>query len=143
MSDRGREGDFWGRIRDDLQGMEEEHQEALDRIPCSDGSCIGLVGDDGCCRVCGKEHSEIYVSSFGVGPHQEPSDPSMVDEEAEEEEEEDYEEDVGPDERVLCSDESCIGLVDEDGYCRACGLKWKPEGYQEGELLVYREDSDE
>ncbi len=143
MSERGRGGDLWERIRDDLRGVDEEGEEAWDRIPCSDESCIGLVGDDGCCRVCGKEHSETYVSSFGVSPCQDPSDPSMVCEEAEEEEEEDYGEDVGPEERVLCSDESCIGLVDEDGYCKACGLKWKPNGYEDGEPLVYREDADE
>ncbi len=143
MSDREREGDLWGRIRDDLHGMEEEQEEALDRIPCSDGSCIGLVGDDGCCRVCGREHAEAYLSSFGATPCQDPSDPSVVPEEEPEEEGQDQEEDAGPDERVLCSDESCIGLVDDDGYCKACGLKWKPEGYQDGEPLLYRGDSDE
>ncbi|MGQ9653728.1 MAG: hypothetical protein ACUVXD_06650 [Thermodesulfobacteriota bacterium] len=143
MSDRGREGDFWGKIREDLQGMEDQYEEAPDRIPCSDGSCIGLVGDDGCCRVCGRQHAEAYVSSFGVSPCQDFSDRPMIHEESEGEEEEEHEEDSGLDERVLCSDESCIGVVDEDGYCKACGLKWKPQGYQDGEPLLYREDEDE
>ncbi len=36
--------------------------------------------------------------------------------------------------RVLCSDESCIGTIGPDGRCRECGLKYEgdlPEGITE------------
>ena len=29
--------------------------------------------------------------------------------------------DYDPDERVLCGDESCIGIIDENGKCTECG----------------------
>jgi hypothetical protein len=29
------------------------------------------------------------------------------------------------DERVLCSDESCIGVIGPDGRCKECGLEYK------------------
>jgi|YNPNPStandDraft_1061719.scaffolds.fasta_scaffold01416_13 hypothetical protein len=148
MTDRRREEDVWDRIRNDLQGMEEEDDGEWDRIPCSDGSCIGILGDDGCCRVCGREHPESYISTFSEGRGQGSMDPVAVQEgtAAEEgpneggEEPEDGEE---PGERILCSDESCIGLVGEDGYCKLCGLLWRPEGYGDGEPFLYKEDLDE
>jgi len=27
-----------------------------DRTLCIDGNCIGVIGSDGCCKVCGKTH---------------------------------------------------------------------------------------
>ena len=31
------------------------------------------------------------------------------------------------DSRVLCSDESCIGVIGPDGRCRECGRPYAPE----------------
>ena len=29
--------------------------------------------------------------------------------------------------RILCSDEACIGVVDENGVCKVCGKRYEPE----------------
>lgn len=29
--------------------------------------------------------------------------------------------------RVLCSDGSCIGVINEQGFCKVCGKPYKPE----------------
>lgn len=29
--------------------------------------------------------------------------------------------------RILCSDGSCIGVVDEKGFCKVCGKPYNPE----------------
>lgn len=111
--------------------LPEENQEAADdynldwdnRILCSDGNCIGIIGADGCCKECGKkyegelpeptvsdldEQPEMEVedlSSDAVEPDPPPNEP--VDEEWEN--------------RVLCSDGNCIGVIGSDGKCKECG----------------------
>lgn len=30
-------------------------------------------------------------------------------------------------ERILCSDGSCIGVIDEKGFCKECGKPYTPE----------------
>jgi len=30
-------------------------------------------------------------------------------------------------ERILCSDGSCIGVIDEKGFCKVCGKPYTPE----------------
>ena len=29
--------------------------------------------------------------------------------------------------RILCSDEACIGVVNEEGFCKVCGKPYVPE----------------
>jgi hypothetical protein len=29
--------------------------------------------------------------------------------------------------RILCSDDACIGVVDENGVCKVCGKRYEPE----------------
>ncbi len=29
--------------------------------------------------------------------------------------------------RILCSDGSCIGIIDEKGFCKECGKQYTPE----------------
>ncbi len=36
---------------------EEEETDFADRILCSDGTCIGVVNEEGICKVCGKAYS--------------------------------------------------------------------------------------
>jgi len=35
-------------------GSESEAAEWDDRRLCPDGACVGVIGDDGRCKVCGK-----------------------------------------------------------------------------------------
>ena len=108
------------------------------RTLCRDGACVGVIGADGTCKVCGKA---------GVAA---PADELEDDEEYEDDEYEDEEEDdelaaaadelagvasstevesakelaqVGGDEeenRKLCPDGACIGVIGPDGKCKIC-----------------------
>jgi hypothetical protein len=130
------------RIRGDLESMgEDEHGDEQERVPCLDGNCVGSMGEDGRCRLCGKAGPSAAARTQG--------EPQAVEEPLEEEgedllspEEDEDEEGFHDDEpdRVLCADDSCVGSVGEDGYCRVCGLLWKEEGYPEEAARVYREE---
>jgi len=38
------------------QTEENRQKKVMGRIPCSDGSCIGTINENGVCRVCGKRY---------------------------------------------------------------------------------------
>jgi hypothetical protein len=94
----------------------DENEDWEKRVLCSDESCIGTVGSDRKCRACGK----IYEGELPEIPG------AIADRPA-------YEEDQKPDSatemdldddwqnRVLCIDESCIGVIGPDGKCKECG----------------------
>ena len=103
------------------------------RVLCSDESCIGTIGPDGCCRECGKAYEgPIPCPSAQVQPQK-----TRVDEEASgPNPSQDREDDIpssgegcnevlsGDDEwerRTLCVDEACIGVIGPDGRCKECG----------------------
>ena len=95
------------------------------RILCSDGNCIGIIGEDGCCRSCGKPYAgeqplpaspddendeEPPVETVAAPPastEAPPADEPAVDDDWEN--------------RRLCIDESCIGVIGPDGRCNECG----------------------
>jgi hypothetical protein len=100
---------------------------------CADGSCIGVIGDDGTCKTCGR-----VAPNWGderkrglVEPHDDDDDDDVDDDG----------DDGGSDatkaadvvafkprgepvawtERRLCSDGACIGVIGSDGNCKVCG----------------------
>jgi hypothetical protein len=98
---------------------------------CPDGGCIGVVGDDGRCRVCGRDaggaksaaaSSPATVSAaadddtaFDGGSDDDASDSELAADAAEP---------GAPafdSARRLCSDGSCVGLIGADGKCNVCG----------------------
>jgi hypothetical protein len=110
------------------------------RILCPDESCIGVIGPDGRCKECGLP----YTGSFDptkietVAPDFEATDPEdEIDEDSEDEineEPEEFEEhdteapsDLEWEQRKLCSDESCIGVIGPDGRCKECGKPYDGE----------------
>ena len=86
------------------------------RILCSNESCIGTIGLNGKCRECGKpyegerpaEHSASSEHAVMVEEQKPVSSKTDTDSN-------DW------DKRVLCSDESCIGIIGPDGKCKECG----------------------
>ena len=103
------------------------------RILCSDGNCIGIIGSDGCCKECGTPYSgDLPLPSPADGERDETS--GLVDAAGEPSDEaaDDYHEPADPENadgddnddweaRTLCVDESCIGIVGPDGRCKECG----------------------
>ena len=91
----------------------DENEDWEKRILCSDESCIGTIGPDGKCKECGKayegklpdDHAERIVDKTTSA----------------EKRENDVQSDDDWDNRILCSDESCIGVIGSDGKCKECG----------------------
>jgi hypothetical protein len=100
---------------------------------CPDGACIGVIGDDGRCRVCGR-------SAGGGGKDAATAAPATGD--AVEDEMDDWSHDAAADvgasdaddakaaaaagfdpNRRLCPDGDCIGVIGADGVCTVCGQK--------------------
>jgi len=84
--------------------------EDEDRRLCPDETCIGLLGEDDRCKVCGRSAD----GAAGPAPYHE------------EEQEEEIRATGEPggdddDDRRLCPDGNCIGLLDDSGHCKVCG----------------------
>jgi len=93
-----------------------------DRLLCPDGACVGVIGPDGTCRVCGRaapgwgderqrglrppEEADAETAANAVVRAQ----PSAPD---------DWET------RELCPDGSCIGVIGPEGVCTVCGRPGK------------------
>ena len=94
------------------------------RTLCIDESCIGVIGPDGRCKECGKPFEGFqYQTVDTTGTNTPPkSDPDVGDTAAAEEPDTDWEN------RTLCIDESCIGVVGPDGRCKECGLAYEKNG---------------
>jgi hypothetical protein len=96
---------------------EEEITKDIDdwenRVLCSDESCIGVIGPDGRCKECGKPDKESPAGEMDTA--QSDSAPQEdFDEQPERQFDDDWEN------RTLCSDESCIGVIGPDGRCKEC-----------------------
>lgn len=103
------------------------------RILCPDGGCVGVIGDDGLCKVCGRA-APNWGDERKRGLEADASDEAEDDEELEDDDEEAYEDDedeeIQPEapsgigewkERKLCSDGGCVGVIGDDNKCRVCG----------------------
>jgi hypothetical protein len=104
---------------EDEMAPDEEGWE--NRVLCSDESCIGVIGPDGHCKECGKPYEESQA---------EESNETQAD--AELDDDFDAAEPMQADtadsdweNRTLCSDESCIGVIGPDGRCKECGKRYK------------------
>jgi hypothetical protein len=106
---------------------------------CPDGSCIGVVGDDGRCKVCGRDAGggaksggakSAAAPATGVAAVSEATtDESDLDSGSSDSDDNDV---VAADAaepgalsfdpaRRLCSDGNCIGLIGPNGNCNVCG----------------------
>jgi hypothetical protein len=109
------------------------------RVLCSDESCIGTIGPDGRCRECGLIYAgpipqaSAQAQPLEAGPAENTSggeaSPSGEDDRPPSREGR-IEELTGDDEwerRTLCADETCIGVIGPDGFCKECGKPGVPE----------------
>ena len=99
---------------------------------CSNDNCIGVIGPDGLCKECGKPYEgelpeEIadLKSDFDEEPvvKEEPH----TSEQAGDNEEEKSQADIEWENRRLCSDDNCIGVIGSDGRCKECGKPFESE----------------
>jgi hypothetical protein len=110
---------------------------------CPDGACIGVVGDDGRCRVCGRDAGGAKVVAAVGGDASAPTAAAAAAAEVDDDTDADMNDGddmaaVGADPgapafdagRRLCSDGSCIGLIGPDGRCNVCGTPASEEPRQ-------------
>ena len=102
---------------------------------CPDGACVGVIGPDGTCKACGRaapnwgEERKRGLIEETVDEDYEDDDEEDDDEYEDDEESDDIVEDRGPlvpgdsewEQRKLCPDEGCIGVLGDDGRCKVCG----------------------
>lgn len=95
-------------------------EKTKERISCSDESCIGVIGLDGKCTECGRAY-EGKTASCAVDSNSSNAAYRLSDQEINSHA---SAEDQGEN-RVLCSDEFCIGVIGLDGKCTECGKQLK------------------
>lgn len=107
------------------------------RTLCSDESCIGTIGKDGVCRECGKKYEGTLPDFVNVEPESQNGGDAIKEDPAGELTEPavatppdtgDTVADNADDEwenRILCSDESCIGVIGPDNCCKECGKPYE------------------
>ena len=93
----------------------DENEDWEKRILCSDESCIGTIGPDGKCKECGKAFDGELPSEFKSKKVEKGTSVDKKHAPVQEAKGDDW------DKRVLCSDESCIGVIGADGKCKECG----------------------
>ena len=98
--------------------MNPDEDDWENRILCRDESCIGVIGSDGRCKECGKLFEVPQTgTSDSAQTDSEPSDETV-------EPRTDWAADDWEN-RTLCSDESCIGVIGPDGRCKECGQPYE------------------
>lgn len=97
------------------------------RTLCSDDSCIGVIGPDGRCKDCGKPFESVLPETkvTRADPDKKPDADPPSDETLDPAPPDETEIDVDWDQRVLCRDEACIGVIGPDGRCNECGLPFQ------------------
>jgi len=101
--------------------MAPDEDDWENRVLCGDESCIGVIGPDGRCKECGKSYqgsqtdeNDETQSDFEGNEGSDATEPAQTDVAGD-----DWEN------RTLCSDESCIGVIGPDGRCKECGKRYK------------------
>ena len=95
---------------------------------CRDESCIGVIGPDGHCKECGLPFEKGPSDEIKAEPATENLEETETEEECEtvaENGEEKSDLDLEWEQRKLCSDESCIGVIGPDGRCKECGKPYE------------------
>jgi hypothetical protein len=84
---------------------------------CPDGACIGVIGADGRCGVCGRTADgrprvlEGGAGAVGADDHDDEGSAGVASAES-----------GGFDpNRRLCDDGACVGVIGADGRCGVCG----------------------
>lgn len=107
-----------------------------ERSLCPDGSCIGVIEENGRCSICGKNVQKGRIrakdSSEKKGEEEESyrggsinedvkADAGDIDAEDPKTELHDSGESGFDPDRKVCSDGSCTGIIGKNGTCKECG----------------------
>ncbi len=100
--------------------------EWKNRRLCSDGNCIGVIGPDGLCKECGNPYEgklpeEISKPKADIDEEPVSQEGSDSSNQAGNYEDKKSQTDIEWENRRLCSDGNCIGVIGPDGRCKECG----------------------
>ncbi|MCB9556219.1 MAG: hypothetical protein H6707_08970 [Deltaproteobacteria bacterium] len=115
-----------------LETQSDDELDLAARQLCPDGVCIGVIGGDGKCKVCGTEalgtlsqpssapaaladNTDQLTDHAGADRAGSGWEPAFAANAADRET-------FDPTTRQLCSDGACIGVIGVDGKCKVCGL---------------------
>ena len=118
-------------MTDEFVNDDTKDEEWDQRVLCSDGNCIGVIGPDGRCNECGRPGSQgdgqppPEPADFHGDTDQEDAPPGNDETEPELSEAQGGPQDADWEDRRLCSDGNCIGVIGPDGRCNECG---RPHG---------------
>jgi hypothetical protein len=99
---------------------------------CPDGACVGVIGQDGLCKVCGRaaQGSQGVYRESPNEPREEPEprEPEATAEATDTAHADDDGEAASAEwtRRALCSDGACVGVIGENGRCKVCGKEAAP-----------------
>lgn len=88
---------------------------------CPDGACIGVLGANGHCGVCGLADDGSVSPGRSNDFDEAPDDAEAA--VAAGDNDETATTDAFDDDRRLCPDGTCIGVLGADGRCRVCGAR--------------------
>lgn len=119
------------------RGKTQADTDWENRALCSDGNCIGIIGADGVCKECGKpldsnskpapsdDDREAEADTMDHTPESSAEGDEIAEPQGEADEPIETETDHDWEQRTLCSDESCIGVIGTDGRCKECGQPYE------------------
>ncbi len=101
---------------------------------CSDDRCIGVIGSEGTCKVCGRAAAnwgdERMRGLIAASQDEDDEDDEYEDDDASDADREGVAAESAPaghagfqawSTRALCPNGTCIGVIGEDGRCKVCG----------------------
>jgi hypothetical protein len=106
------------------EAEDEVEFDPASRRLCPDDNCTGLIGSDGKCKVCGTESPDGPPPAAGTAAGDEAAKaPEKKAAPAKQPLPTGKGEASGfdPNDRILCSDDCCTGLIGPDGTCKECG----------------------
>ena len=125
------------------QNVKMTDEEWENRTLCSDGECIGVIGPDGLCKECKKPYEGELKNPVPARADQDAdADANKNDtqyddadendafyDDTEEDDDQSEDKEIISDEewenRTLCSDGECIGVIGPDGLCKECKKPYK------------------
>jgi hypothetical protein len=105
-----------------MSTKQDDSFDPSQRRLCPDGSCVGLLGSDGKCKVCGTLGSGGTGVTPAAGPPAvgTPQPENEIAGEVESEPASGTEAAFDPNRR-LCPDDACIGVIGSNNRCGVCG----------------------
>lgn len=96
-----------------------------DRQLCPDDNCIGVLGPDGRCKECGRQGTATSRNGSKIEVIEAPVTPATSRAASERDADGDDGDADGAawDDRALCADDTCIGVLDDNGVCKECGKR--------------------